>query len=185
MEYFSVHRNNAGEGYLATQSCSNTIKSTGNLSLCHALLHSHAHSCGMHLIANGCCTFQLCHFFRTLDVAELHHGINQRLTSCSALLIGMESSKIHELDHQIVAIRREEMHHSSLRFGLFKHTLQRTHRSCVCNAAFCCHVCHRRHRTSPNHIVNVDVIAHQGFSTAFAVYHKSQSITMLSREIEE
>ena len=74
---------------------------------------------------------------------------------------------------------------SSLRFGLCKDFLQRAHWSCVGNAAFGCHVSNRGHGSRPNHIVNVDVVTHQGFRTAFAVDDKCKSIAVLPGEIEE
>ena len=185
MQHFSVHGDDAGEGDLASERGGDAVEGTCNLGFGDSLLHCHSHGCGVHFVANGSSAVEFGYFFCALDVAKGDYGINEGLTGSSALLVGMNSTQIHELNHQIVAIGWEEMELSSLRFGLCEDFLQRAHWSCVKNAAFGCHVSNRGHGSRPNHIVNVDVVTDECFFSTFAVDDKCKSITMLSRKIKE
>ena len=185
MQHFSVHGDDAGEGDLASERGGDAVEDTCNLSFCDSLLHCHSHGCGVHFVANGSSAVEFGYFFCALDVAKGDNGINEGLTGSSALLVGMNSTQIHELNHHVVAIGWEEMELSSLRFGLCEDFLQRAHWSCVGNAGFGCHVSNRGHGSRPDDVINVDVVADECFFSAFAVDDKCKSIAVLPGEIEE
>ena len=68
---------------------------------------------------------------------------------------------------------------------LVAYRLQAAHRSRPFHAHLVGHVSHRVHRTEPNDVLNVDVVANQCLRIVVDVDDAHQSVAPLSEEIQE
>ena len=111
--------------------------------------------------------------------------MNEVEARSGTLVARMDARQVHQLDHDVVAVGREEMHLPSGVFGQADEAREFVHRPRFGNAALIGHIAHRGDRPCPDDVVDIDVVADERLHTALAVDDECQSVAMLSGEVEK
>ena len=117
MHDLAVHREDAGEADDAALGRGYAADAAGYLLFGNARA-AHAHGRGVHLIAYGAGTLDLGNLFGRLHDALGDHGLDELLAGSSTLVARMDAGEVHELDHDVVAIGRQEMNLASAVAGI-------------------------------------------------------------------
>ena len=97
----------------------------------------------------------------------------------------MDAEKIHDLNLIVVAIRRQEMHLSSLANGLANHVGKAAHWQNMGHATFFGHAFDGCYGAIPNDVVNINFVTDQVFFTRIGINDTGQSVAVLSVEIQK
>ena len=184
VEDFAVHTDNALEGNHTAVACGNTIQHTAYVGFRHTGA-AEAHSRCVHLITDGGSALQFLDFLGRFDEAQLDDSLNEFLRGGIALLRGVYAQEVVQANHRFVAIGRQEVHLAARLLRLGHHFREGRHRRSVCHAAFLGHLHNAGHFAVPDDVVNVNLIAQQGFGAAVGINDAHQAIAVLTEEIEE
>ena len=139
----------------------------------------------MHLITNGTSVFYLFHLALRLHGTLVDDSLDEFQTCCLALFRGMDSCEVHELNHQVVTIRRQEVDASTLLACFVHNHSQLAHGRTVGHTRLLSHIGHRVHLSEPHDVLNVDVVSDEPFLAFVGVDDTHQSFAVLPEEIEE
>ena len=184
VEDFAVHTDNALEGNHTAVACGNTIQHTAYVGFRHTGA-AEAHGRCVHLITDGGSALQFLNFLSRFDEAQLDDSLNEFLRGGIALLRGVYAQEVVQANHRFVAIGRQEVHLAASLLRLSHHFHEGCHRRSVCHAAFLGHLHNAGHFAVPDDVVNVNLIAQQGFGAAVGIDDAHQAIAVLAEEIEE
>ena len=184
MHNLAMLRENRGEAHLSTIAMGDAIHLSGNEFLSDAR-SDETHSGGMHLVADFGSTLQFFNLFLCLGRAHLYYCHDQ-LHRCSLLLFRrVEAQQVHDLNLDVMAVRRQKMNGATFGAGLVADGLQLSHRCRVGNTHLRCHVGHALNGTIPDDVFDVDVIADEAFAVVVDVDDAYQSVALLTEVIEE
>ena len=105
---FAVLRENRRETHLCAVGIGDADELSGDVFLGHACANQ-PHCRRVHLIADFRRFFQFHDFLGGLGRAHFHDGLNQRHRSLGFLLGRMDAEQVHQLNLDVVAVRRQEM----------------------------------------------------------------------------
>ena len=139
----------------------------------------------MHLVADGTGTLYLGYLAGALHGTLVDDSLDELHAGCLPLLRGMDAQHVHELNHVVVAVGRQEVDALAAGLGLPEEIGKRTHGYGLCYARLGCHVCHAVHRAEPDNVVDVDVVAHEVLAVVVNVDDAGKSFAMQPVEIQE
>ena len=146
---------------------------------------AHLLSRGVHLVTDGTSALYLFYLARALHSSLVHNGLDEFQAGSFSLLRGMDAQHVHELNHGVVAVRRQEMDALTACFCLLDEVGKALHRQSLGHATFGCHIGHAVHRTEPNDILDVYIVAHKVLLVVIHIDNASQALAMQPEEIEE
>ena len=97
----------------------------------------------------------------------------------------MNANEIHELNHPVVTIRRQEVNLSSPVLRVANETFETAHGSTAADAGLRSHVGHAVDRTEPYNVLNVDVVTDKPFLARVGIDDANEAIAMKAEIIEE
>ena len=146
---------------------------------------THPHSGCMHLVTDGTSFLQLCYLAWTLHSSLVNNGLDEFHAGSFPLLRGMDARHVHELNHRVMAVGRQEVYALACSFGLLDEVCQSLHRHGMCHATLCCQVRNTVNTAEPNDVLNVDVVANEVLPVIVNVDDASQAFAVLPIEVKE
>ena len=118
----AVHRHDGRERNHAAPAAGNTADDAADVLFRNARLAEPLRR-GMHLVADGAGAFNLLDLLGRLYGTLVNDGHDEFQRSCFALLRGVDARQVHELNHQVMAVGRQEMYLATTVLGFTHQTL--------------------------------------------------------------
>ena len=169
---------------MSAKSMSDTIDSASDI-LFSSTRTGEFHSEGMHLVSDVASALDFFDFLSSLHATHLYDSVDELHRCGFSLGIRMNAHEIHDLNHDVMSIRREEMNLSLSLLGIRNDIFYLFPWCRILDSNACCKVGNGRNATIPYDVFYVNIIAQEPFFSAFAVDNSDESNFLDSEIIEE
>ena len=97
----------------------------------------------------------------------------------------MNAQEIHDLNHSVVAVRRQVVDLATTVARILHQTFQTAHRCTLPHSALLGHISHAIHRAEPDNVIQVYIVTDKPFFSRISIDNTNKSVAVLAEVIQE